>query len=364
MSERDEKDWNGAFKFVCMADTQLGMATQDKEWEKECEFMRKAIRHVNEIKPRFVVVCGDLVNAYPHTEGRVQELQAADFKKVASEIDESIPLVCVCGNHGTLFCPFFYLSLSSLIYLIFCYTCADVGDQPTRATIATYKERFGDDYFSYWVGGVRFIVLNTQLHKDASKGGAEAEAQDSWLELEVEKSKSDTRTIALSHIPPFINDSNEDDGYFNLDKPVRRKLLSTLRRGGCTHWFCGHYHRNAGGVDRGVSKDKDDGKETPLEVVISSAVGCVLINNGIDPLGLKGFKLPPVLDEETSGMRVVNVEESSVSHEWYTLAQLDQGDYKSTTDESPKKKSAKTNKKTRKKVEDGEPKTKKTKASS
>jgi serine/threonine-protein phosphatase CPPED1 len=99
-SEANEKSWKGPFKFVCMADTQLGMATQDKDWVSEVEFMRKAVRHINTIRPRFVVVCGDLINAYP-TKVELQVSQTADFKMVASEIRDDIPLVCVCGNHGT-----------------------------------------------------------------------------------------------------------------------------------------------------------------------------------------------------------------------------------------------------------------------
>ena len=52
-----------------------------------------------------------------------------------------------------------------------------VGNAPTRATIETYGSRFGDDYFSFWVGGVRFISLNTQLYSDPSGGPDLAEAQ-------------------------------------------------------------------------------------------------------------------------------------------------------------------------------------------
>mmetsp|Transcript_5578 Transcript_5578/g.7256 ORF Transcript_5578/g.7256 Transcript_5578/m.7256 type:complete len:460 (+) Transcript_5578:31-1410(+) len=426
LTKDKEKTWKGKFSFVVMADTQLGMLKQDKSWDEESEFLRKAIHHINKIRPRFVVVCGDLVNAYPH-KPKEQEDQVKDFKILTSEINDDIPLVCVCGNH-------------------------DVGDRPTRATIDLYKERFGDDYFTYWVGGVRFIALNTQLHKDSSGAPEEARIQDEWLEEEVEKQINEVnekklqkqnqkrisntkskktnknmetvsevsdqslsgvelnggiRTIALSHIPPFIDDSNEDNGYFNIDYPIRRKLLNTLRRGNCTHWFCGHYHRNAGGIDRGevikttsssstpvvevevaasssseavVTSDKvqvlkvetvenaskDDkegmnlsspqtttmGKEAPLEVIVSSAIGCTLLPNGQDPLGLKGFLIPPVLREDLSGLRVATIEKNKVSHEWFTLEDLNkhvsinsetkqQEKHKTSTDEpTPKRRSA------------------------
>ena len=64
--------------------------------------------------------------------------------------------VCVCGNH-------------------------DVGNRPTKDTIENYKSTFGDDYFSFWFGGVHFIVLNSQLYEDYSLVEDHAVAQDKWL---------------------------------------------------------------------------------------------------------------------------------------------------------------------------------------
>jgi hypothetical protein len=39
---------------------------------------------------------------------------------------------------------------------------------PTRETIEQYKQSFGDDYFSFWVGGVCYLVLNSQFYQDPS----------------------------------------------------------------------------------------------------------------------------------------------------------------------------------------------------
>jgi len=62
--------------------------------------MRRAVAHVNRLKPRFVVVCGDLVNAMPETKPAEQAAQVKEFKDIARLIDDDIALVCVCGNHG------------------------------------------------------------------------------------------------------------------------------------------------------------------------------------------------------------------------------------------------------------------------
>ena len=220
----------------------------------------------------------------------------------------------------------------------------------------------------FWVGGVRFVVLNTQRHKDPSGDPEGAAAQDRWLDEEMSRmisppyvslrsgssssggtAEANTppppppppppRTICLSHIPPFIERSDEPDGYFNLPRPTRRRLLAVLRRGGTTHWFCGHYHRNAGGVDHGEGSEGGGGGGSdgsgrggkgrkgggggrvggPLEVVVSSAVGCVLTPSGVDPLGLRGFLLPPTLGTGRSGLRVVHVARDRLRHCWFTL---------------------------------------------
>jgi hypothetical protein len=36
--------------------------------------------------------------------------------------------------------------------------------------------------------------------------------------------------------------------YFSIDRPLRLQLLDSLAEAGCTHYFCGHYHRNGGGT--------------------------------------------------------------------------------------------------------------------
>ena len=105
----------------------------------------------------------------------------------------------------------------------------------------------------------------------------------------------------------IINDPEEEDGYFNLSPRQRRNLLKTMKRARCCKWFCGHYHRNAGGWDG------------DMEVVVSSAVGTVLEPSGTDPLGLKGFTWPGLIGPAHSGLRVVKVTKEEVSHDFYTI---------------------------------------------
>ena len=133
LGRAEQEIWTDDFCFVQMADTQLGMLhdNKSKDNKEETEMITLAVHHINQIKPRFVVVCGDLVNAFPHERAH-QAKQARDLQSILSGVDATIPLVCLCGNH-------------------------DVGNSPTRASIDIHSKRFGDDYFEFFCGGVRFL---------------------------------------------------------------------------------------------------------------------------------------------------------------------------------------------------------------
>lgn len=70
-----QSEWKGPFFFIQAADTQFGMIEgylekkPDPKWDKEIVLTRQAIAAVNRMnpKPRFFVVCGDLVDAMPGT---------------------------------------------------------------------------------------------------------------------------------------------------------------------------------------------------------------------------------------------------------------------------------------------------------
>ncbi|GBG33790.1 Serine/threonine-protein phosphatase CPPED1 [Hondaea fermentalgiana] len=262
--------------------------------ELEIELARKAVKIINRLqpKPRFAVVCGDLTNAFPDKKPAQQDKEVAVFKQIFSQLDPEIELVCVCGNH-------------------------DVGQKPTPRTIERYKDRFGDDYFSFRVGPDRFVVLNSQLYVDSSQCREAAEAQDVWLDTELFDKKPQTvrHSIAFSHVPPFVWQPDEHHAGFNMPQAARMKLLSRLAQAGFSHIFCGHYHRNAGGI----FQRKHLG---PIEVVTTAAIGG---NIGTDPeadeLAFEGMKSIDVSDR-LSGMRIVHVGPNGVRHEFRTLREL------------------------------------------
>jgi len=308
------------FFFLQMADTQLGMESnfvgkkaEEYGWHTEMALMRRAAEEVNRLRPAFCIVCGDLADAYPEGEngtdrGRddLRARQVKDFKETMSLIDQEIPLLCLCGNH-------------------------DIGDRPNALTVKKFSDDFGDDYFSFWFNGVKCLVLNSQLWKDDQDAKELRVAMDEWLDQEladVAGSNEGPFVLAFSHVPPFIFNADEPDEYFNIDRAVRKPCLARLAAHGCRAWFCGHYHRNAGGVYR-------DSENRIVEVVVTGAVGTQITDKaGGDPLGKSGIGGHKI-GEDDSGLRVVRVWPEvttsgdnsrktimRVEHKWETFSSL------------------------------------------
>jgi 3',5'-cyclic AMP phosphodiesterase CpdA len=258
--------WRGPFFFVQLADTQFGMYDQDRSWQRETAQFELAIRHINRLKPRFVVVCGDLVNQVPG--GSMHGAQVKEFQRIARQVDPSIPLVCLCGNH-------------------------DVGNRPTPELLAAYRHDFGDDWFRFWIGGVYCAALNSSLYSDPSGAPAEQEQQSSWLTRELgEARKAGAKHILLfQHHSWFLEKADEPDQYFNIPLVRRQPALSLLHQAGVRAVFAGHYHRNA------------YGKDGNMEMVTTGPVGKAL---GKDP----------------SGLRIVKVYEDRIEHQYYGLDEV------------------------------------------
>ncbi|KAK3723806.1 hypothetical protein QZH41_019483 [Actinostola sp. cb2023] len=276
LTQAKEGEWKGPFCFIQSADTQFGLIDSwngvpedEQTWDKEIILTKKAIAAANILtpKPRFFIVCGDLVNAIP--SGKFNQDQVRDFKKVFEELDPTIPLVCVCGNH-------------------------DVGDTPTQQAVQIYRSNFGDDYYTFWAGGVFFIVINSQYFKDGSLVEDVKQQQELWFDeqLELAKKINAKHTVLFQHIPWFLHNVDEKDDYFNIQPAVRQRMLQKIKDAGIKYVFAGHYHRNAGGFDGN------------LEMIVTSAIGLQIEN------------------DKDSGLRIVRVYEDKICHEYYELDKL------------------------------------------
>src|SRR4029077_12699576 len=118
--------------FIQMSDPQFGMYSKDQEFAQETANFEFAIASANRLKPAFVIITGDLTNKSGDAA------QTAEYKRISAKLDPAIKLYSVPGNH-------------------------DVGNEPTKESLASYRGRYGADYYSFRSGDIYGFVLNSNL---------------------------------------------------------------------------------------------------------------------------------------------------------------------------------------------------------
>ena len=202
------------FTFAQICDPQLGFG---KSYRHDCASFKQAVEKINKLNPKFVVICGDLVNN-PCDES------FADFKKINSKF--KIPSCLISGNH-------------------------DVGNSPSTNSLNYYRKQIGKDYFSFKSKGITFIVVNSQLWKSPLEG--ETERQNSWLKQTLWKARvKKSPVIILQHYPLFLNNPNEANEYYNLPLETRKQLLDLFVKNGVVAVLGGHIHKRLTNCYNGI----------------------------------------------------------------------------------------------------------------
>ena len=192
------------FVFVQLCDPQLGMGG----YEHDVNSFEQAAAQINALKPDFAVICGDLVNT-------PDEQSFSDFNRIKASLN--VPVYCAPGNH-------------------------DVGGKPDASSLKLYREKIGEDWFSFRHKGFIFVVVNTQLWKSPTEG--ESEKQDLWLEETLGAARREGRpVIVVGHSPLFLKEPDEPEEYFNIPLEKRKKLLSLLKENGVVVVLTGHTHK-------------------------------------------------------------------------------------------------------------------------
>ena len=275
---------NNNVSFVQMADPQFGMYSSVSKFSeadkaerrqrginieysgpileglaKETSLFTEAIETANKIKPDFVVICGDMVHS-SDSEEQFQELM-----RISRLLNKDIKLYWVAGNH-------------------------DVGDKPTRAGLAKYKEQFGEYNYSFQEENCYFIVLNSSICYDPGSVPDEWDNLISFLEkeLQIAASVQKRHKIIFMHHPLYLNDPNEGDNYFVIPSMRRAKIIDLITEYDVSAVFTGHLHRN------------NYRKIGNTELVSTGPVGF--------PLG-----------EDPSGIRHVRMDDNSLTHEYLGL---------------------------------------------
>ena len=173
--------WENDFFFMVLAGIS---ATGGQDFESELEKLKQTILLINRIRPRFVVVSGNWTRAT--ADEAAHAVQVENYRKNIARISESIPVLHLPGVN-------------------------DVGTVPTVESLDAYRGWFGADYYGFWYGGVRCLVLNSTLLTDASLV-TEVTMQNEWFAEELEQAKlCATHVIIFTYHPWFLSSIDEED---------------------------------------------------------------------------------------------------------------------------------------------------------
>jgi 3',5'-cyclic AMP phosphodiesterase CpdA len=277
---------NDGFRFVFLADTQLGCYATfsgftDEQVEQYAEMgmkvepisavtgyewdanrYREAVEIINGTRPDLVMIGGDLID-----DTNVED-QIDEFLSITAKIDDGITVRWVPGNHDI----------------------ADDATAPTAESIQAYRDVFGPDHYSFRMQDTLFVALNTPVMDHPEHVPDEWESQLAFLTDELaHASRSDLdHIIVIGHHPLFVARPDEPDTYWNIPLERRTVILDLLHAAGVKIGFAGHWHRNA------IASDG------PFTQVTSGPVGY--------PLG-----------DDPSGYRVVDVSSTAVDHRYLPL---------------------------------------------
>jgi 3',5'-cyclic AMP phosphodiesterase CpdA len=253
---------NGEYFFIQLADPQFGASSGDRDFAQETANYEFTVASINRLHPRFVVICGDLINKTG------DPVQSAEYLRITAKIDPSIHVYALPGNH-------------------------DVGNEPTANSLAYFRDHFGPDYYSFREGSIYGIVLDSSVISSPAKVQQDADKQETWLKTELGKAASSgaRHIVVFQHHSWFLQEPNEPTQYFNVPIEPRLRYLALLKSTGVHYVFAGHYHRNA------------YGKDGDLEMITNGPVSRPL---GTDP----------------TGFRIVTVRDSGLVHRYYSMGEI------------------------------------------
>ena len=177
----------GSFTFVHASDTHIS--------EQSVPRTRRLREMVDSLRPEFVLITGDLVR----DALRVGEAEARGYYDLFARQRAAFrtPVYTVPGNHE-LFGIERHLSKVEPSHPLF-------GK-------AMYRSYFGPDYYSFNVGGVHFVGLNTVDIHDGWYHGHVDSLQLRWLERDLAALPSGTPVVTFDHIP-FYSTADELGGF-------------------------------------------------------------------------------------------------------------------------------------------------------
>lgn len=268
------------FKFIHASDTHIS--------EKSIDRMEKLRAVIEQVKPDFVIITGDLVR----DALRVSEKEASGYYELyLKEIQKiSVPVWSVPGNHEN-FGIERHLSLVSPSHPLY-------GKK-------MYHRYLGPNYYSFNYGGMHFIGLDDVDFEDLWYYGHVDSVQVAWMKKDLASVPVTTPVVTFNHIPFFSGGLSlttfteeglsrtleREKGVLQFRHTVSNahELISILSKHNYPIALSGHYHA------RQVFWIESEGQKTRYEqtsaVVGPSEEGEIKIPSGVTLYSVKDGKI-------------------------------------------------------------------------
>ncbi len=202
-----------SFTFVQLCDPQLGFGG----YEHDVNSFKLAVQRINDLKPDFVLICGDMVQTF-------DDKSLADFNNIRAGL--KVPCYCCPGNH-------------------------DVGNEPTVESLNKYRKVFGKDYFSFEHKGYTFVLTNTNIWRVIVEG--ESQKHDTWCKQTLEAARDKKSPVFfIGHHPLYVKTPDEPNGNNPLPVAKRKELLDLFVNCGVVAVLTAHTHQFISNEYKGI----------------------------------------------------------------------------------------------------------------
>lgn len=223
-----------SFYFVQVVSPRFGQSAYPEEnCNVEKKWMEQLLDSVNKMepKPRFLVVCGNFTHCKPDEQEYFQQVER--FKGSFDKLKSDIPVICVCGRN-------------------------EFDKAPLSQAVESYRRNFGEEWFSFWIEGVHFVVLNSLYYDDLKELNDFVIEQNEWLEsvlLEAQVNPPQFIVI-LQSTPWFVSESSEPDTNNNINLATRQQFVPKMKESNVKAILSGD--RNGSANDSGIEAIQTD----------------------------------------------------------------------------------------------------------
>ncbi len=227
LTKRPDAD-SKKFKAIIMGDSQLPDS-------KFAAYNEDIVNEIVGVKADFVAILGDICSENINSFAKIAEVTYKAEK----------PVYGIIGNHDRNY---------------------DAKTFPQAS--ANFKQVFGPDYYSFDIGDVHFVVLDSVYFngKGGSYGAGFNKPQLKWLAQDISMVDKDKMVVLMMHIP-LVN-SRKSGGCSNRDEVF--KLLED--RTVPTIALSGHWHSNCNYILG--KEDGWNGKAPFYQCILPHACGC------------------------------------------------------------------------------------------